>query len=98
MVRNVGCSPAPIKRPDYEAARTYSKIFAELFKPQTSAFTDIWLDGEKAATVEYWKGDISQWDLDAERVKDTGKGVVLTNKVRCPPLTAYQGGNCLHYF
>lgn len=87
MVRNVGCSPAPIKRPDYEAARTYSKIFAELFKPQTSAFTDIWLDGEKAATVEYWKGDISQWDLDAERVKDTGKGVVLTNKVRCPPVT-----------
>jgi len=54
--RNVGCTPAPFTSPAYEYAREYSKIFAELFKPQTTAFSEIWLGEEKAASVEYWKG------------------------------------------
>lgn len=96
MVRNVGCTPAPFVRSDYAAARTYSKIFAELFKPQTSAFTDIWLDGEKAATVEYWRGDITQWDVDSIRTQDTGRGVVLKNKVRGAGLRRGRGvSSCL---
>jgi sulfite reductase (ferredoxin) len=33
----------------------------------TEAFNEIWLDGEKAATVEYWQHDIAKFDLDKVR-------------------------------
>lgn len=36
VVRNVNCAPAPFATPAYKYAREYSKIFAELFKPQVS--------------------------------------------------------------
>lgn len=32
--------------------------------------------------MEYWKGDITQWDIETLRMKDTGHGIVLKNKVR----------------
>lgn len=39
--------------------------------------------------MEYWKGDITQWDIETLRMKDTGHGIVLKNKVymraACPP-------------
>lgn len=56
-----------------------------MFKPQTNAFSEIWLDGEKAATVEYWRGDISQWDIEKLRNHDTGHGIILKNKVSSDP-------------
>ena len=34
VVRNINCTPAPFARPEYKYAVEYSKIFAELFKPQ----------------------------------------------------------------
>lgn len=58
LSRNVMCTPAPIAAPKYEAARHLSRMLAELFAPQTGAFSEIWLDGEKAATLEYWKKDL----------------------------------------
>jgi sulfite reductase (ferredoxin) len=88
VVRNVCTTPAPFVRADYKYAREYSKIMAELFKPQTTAFTDIWLGGEKAATVEYWRGDITQWDIEKIRNEDNGHGIILKNKVR-PVLPVY---------
>lgn len=77
LSRNVMCTPAPIVSNLYSHARYVSKMIGELFAPQTGAFSEIWLDGEKAATLEYWKSDV-----DMDRVReimrfDNGNGVVL---------------------
>lgn len=51
--RNVMAPPAPYKsRPEYEYAREYATRIAELLRPQTEAYYEIWLDGEKAITAE----------------------------------------------
>jgi sulfite reductase (ferredoxin) len=59
--RNVMTPPAPIDddaRPAYRVARKWSAICAELFVPQTEAFSEIWCDNEKLASVQYWKRHI----------------------------------------
>ena len=61
------------------------KILAELLRPLSSAFTELWLDGEKAATVE-WRDEADKampagLDVDAEMVKDNGRGIVLNHPV-----------------
>ncbi|CAN0232749.1 unnamed protein product [Scytosiphon promiscuus] len=82
--RNIMCTPAPIvDRPEYVYARQYTKILAELLRPLSSAFTELWLDGEKAATVE-WRDDVDSvpgLDVDKEMVKDNGRGIVLNHPV-----------------
>ncbi|CAN0535899.1 unnamed protein product, partial [Ectocarpus sp. 12 AP-2014] len=83
--RNIMCTPAPIvNRPEYVYARQYTKILAELLRPLSSAFTELWLDGEKAATVE-WRDDVDAAlkgaDVDQEMVKDNGRGIVLNHPV-----------------
>lgn len=51
--RNVLAPPAPYKkRPEYEYARTYANHIADLLTPQTGAYYEIWLDGEKFITAE----------------------------------------------
>lgn len=51
--RNVMAPPAPYKnRPDYVYAREYAENVAQLLTPQTGAYYEIWLDGEKAITAE----------------------------------------------
>ena len=51
--RNVMSPPAPFKNfPEYEYAREYADKIADLLSPQTSAYYEIWLDGEKAISVE----------------------------------------------
>lgn len=51
--RNVMAPPAPFKhRPEYVLARQYADNIADLLRPQTSAYYEIWLDDEKAVTVE----------------------------------------------
>ncbi|ASC69641.1 ferredoxin-dependent Sulfite reductase [Halomicronema hongdechloris C2206] len=51
--RNVMASPAPFAhRPDYRIARDYAERIADLLRPQTEAYYEIWLDGEKAITAE----------------------------------------------
>lgn len=77
LSRNVMCTPAPITNNLFSHARYVSKMIGELFAPQTGAFSEIWLDGEKAATLEFWKND-----LDMNKVKeimrfDNGNGVVF---------------------
>ena len=59
------------------------KILAELLRPLSSAFTELWLDGEKAATVE-WRKDVDAvpgLDVDREMVQDNGRGIVLDHPV-----------------
>jgi sulfite reductase (ferredoxin) len=51
--RNVMAPPAPFKdKPEYVLAREYADNIADLLTPQTGAYYEIWLDGEKAITAE----------------------------------------------
>ncbi|MCW6051627.1 sulfite reductase, ferredoxin dependent [Lyngbya sp. CCAP 1446/10] len=51
--RNVMAPPAPYKnRPEYEYALKYANNVADLLTPQTGAYYEIWLDGEKAVSAE----------------------------------------------
>ncbi len=51
--RNVMAPPAPYKnRLEYEYAQEYANNLADLLRPQTTAYYEIWLDDEKAITVE----------------------------------------------
>lgn len=79
--RNVMCTPAPFTGPLYGHARWVSKMIGELFAPQTNAFSEIWLDGEKAATLEYWKNDIDMGSVHEILRNDNGNGVVYPDHV-----------------
>ena len=51
--RNVMAPPAPYKnRPEYQYAWEYADKVADLLTPQTGAYYEIWLDGEKAISAE----------------------------------------------
>jgi sulfite reductase (ferredoxin) len=51
--RNVMAPPAPYKnRPEYQYAWEYATQVADLLAPQTGAYYEIWLDGEKAMSAE----------------------------------------------
>ena len=51
--RNVMAPPAPFHdRPEYDYARRYANNIADLLAPQTGAYYEIWLDGEKAIAGE----------------------------------------------
>ncbi|HEY9807467.1 MAG TPA: sulfite reductase, ferredoxin dependent [Candidatus Obscuribacterales bacterium] len=51
--RNVMSPPAPYKnRPEYNYAREYANNLADLLAPQTGAYYEIWLDGEKFVSAE----------------------------------------------
>jgi sulfite reductase (ferredoxin) len=51
--RNVMAPPAPFKnRPEYQYAWEYANNIADLLTPQTGAYYEIWLDGEKFISAE----------------------------------------------
>ncbi len=51
--RNVMAPPAPYKnRPEYQYTWEYASKIADLLTPQTDAYYEIWLDGEKAISAE----------------------------------------------
>jgi len=79
--RNVMTTPAPFKSAEYKYANEWSKVFAQLFRPMTPAFSEIWLDGEKAASVEYWSKEVEKYDVDTNMVKDNGRGIILPDSV-----------------
>eukprot|EP01041_Mallomonas_annulata_P007833 gene7833-16024_t len=81
--RNVMCSPAPFKSPAYEYARTYSKVMAELFKPQSAAFTELWQGEDKVVEMEYWMKDLNAqgFDIQTAMMKDTGHGIITKDAV-----------------
>uniref|UniRef100_A0A7S1FZF0 assimilatory sulfite reductase (ferredoxin) n=2 Tax=Corethron hystrix TaxID=216773 RepID=A0A7S1FZF0_9STRA len=79
--RNVMTSPAPFVSPEYQHAREWSKVFAQLFRPMTDAFSQIWCDGEKVATVETWAKEVEHLNVDEAMYYDNGRGVVLDDPV-----------------
>jgi sulfite reductase (ferredoxin) len=85
--RNVMCPAAPFTSPAYRYARQYSKVFAELFKPQSSAFTDLWIgegdDKQKIGKMEYWLRDLYAhgFNIDGDMRKDNGNGIITDDPV-----------------
>eukprot|EP01082_Thalassiosira_pseudonana_P013671 g12125.t1 g12125 contig6:1270042-1271616(+) len=75
--RNVMTTPAPFDTPAYNYAREYSKVFAQLFRPMSTAFSEIWLDGEKAASVETWAKEVEHHNVDEAMLYDSGRGIIL---------------------
>lgn len=75
--RNVMVTPAPFASPEYQLARKWGKVFGHLFRPMTPAFSQLWLDGEKAASVEYWSKEVGDIKIDETMLYDSGRGVVL---------------------
>jgi sulfite reductase (ferredoxin) len=73
--RNVMAPPAPFQnKPEYVIARDYADRIADLLRPQTEAYYEIWLDGEKAVTVE------EHPDVVAAR-ENAVRGTVFTDNV-----------------
>jgi sulfite reductase (ferredoxin) len=79
--RNVMVSPAPFASKDYQLVREWGKVFAHLFRPMTPAFSEIWLDGDQVASVEYWSKEVAKHNVDSVMLHDTGRGVILSDKV-----------------
>lgn len=73
--RNVMAPPAPFKnRSEYQYAWEYAQNIADLLSPQTGAYYEIWLDGEKAVTAE------EHPDVVAARQKN-GTGSIVHDSV-----------------
>ncbi|MEO1070398.1 MAG: sulfite reductase, ferredoxin dependent, partial [Cyanobacteria bacterium J06638_6] len=71
--RNIMAPPAPYKnRPEYQLAREYANNIADLLRPQTEAYYEIWLDGEKFLSAE------EHPDVVAARQRN-GNGTIVHN-------------------
>ena len=72
--RNVMAPPAPFKnRRDYQYAWEYADRIADLLTPQTGAYYEIWLDGEKAISAE------EDPEIKAARQRN-GNGIFLKDR------------------
>ncbi len=71
--RNVMAPPAPFRdRPEYTLAYEYAHRIADLLTPQTGAYYEIWLDGEKVISGE------EHPDVKAARLRN-GNGTIFAN-------------------
>ena len=67
--------------PAYTYCMKYSRAIADLFKPMTESFYELWLDGKKAAKEEYWQEDIKEFNLDEVRDFDNGRGIITGHPI-----------------
>eukprot|EP00471_Norrisiella_sphaerica_P004487 CAMPEP_0184485386 /NCGR_PEP_ID=MMETSP0113_2-20130426/6996_1 /TAXON_ID=91329 /ORGANISM="Norrisiella sphaerica, Strain BC52" /LENGTH=709 /DNA_ID=CAMNT_0026866805 /DNA_START=342 /DNA_END=2471 /DNA_ORIENTATION=- len=74
--RNVMTSPATFETPAYQEMRKYASILAEVMAPQSDAFSNIFLDGEKQATIQYWNRYINGVDITELANFDNGRGIM----------------------
>ena len=58
VVRNVMCCPAPFHSNAREQIHTDTRALAEQFRPQTGAYWELWVDGEKAASASPPSADV----------------------------------------
>lgn len=79
--RNVMCTPAPFQNAAYDAAREWSKVFAELFRPMSKAFDGIWLDGRSPEKPVKWAADVEKYNIDAAMYYDNGRGIIAKDAV-----------------
>jgi len=80
--RNIMAPPVFFpNNPAYSYCMQYSRAIADLFKPMTESFYELWLDGKKAEKVEYWQEDIQEFNLDEVRNFDNGNGIITGHPV-----------------
>jgi sulfite reductase (ferredoxin) len=84
--RNVMTPPVQFaNNPAYTYCNQYARAMAELFKPMTNAFYEIWLDGKPAEKTEYWQRDIGKEhlgvDLAQVRTEDRGNGIITGHPI-----------------
>jgi len=80
--RNIMTPPVHFpNNPAYMYCQQYSRAISDLFKPMTEAFTELWLDGEKALSTEYWQRDIGEFNLDEVRKEDRGNGIITGHPI-----------------
>ena len=71
--RNIMSPPAPFKnKPEYQYAFEYANNIADLLNPQSGAYYEIWLDGEKAISAE------EAPEVKAAR-QSKGQGMIVEN-------------------
>jgi len=51
VVRNVVCTPAPFDSPEARSLDHWVRLVNRSLKPKTRAYAEIWLDGERAASL-----------------------------------------------
>lgn len=76
-LRNVIVTPAPIRHPAYECVDHTAKMIAEVLGLQSAAFAEMWLDGEKAATIESWRRDVDMGEVRRIMMHDNGRGQIV---------------------
>merc|ERR1719271_1247659 len=67
--------------PAYVACMKYSRALADLFKPMTESFNELWLDGKKAAKEEYWQEEIKEFNLNEVRDFCHGRGIITGHPI-----------------
>jgi sulfite reductase (ferredoxin) len=71
----------------YKYCHQYSKAIADLFKPMTESFKELWLDGKPAKLEEYWQGEIRDlekdqgFDIEQVRAHDNGNGIITGHPI-----------------
>jgi len=73
--RNIMTPPAPLSDPAYQHVFQASNYIAELFKPLSPAFAELWLDGEKVQTLEYWKKDMLEGSTGVNHIPPVAKNL-----------------------
>ena len=69
----------------------------ELFKPSGPAFAELWMDGEKAMTLEYWKKDMLEGSTGANHIPPVAKSLEeLDSQIKKAMLHAYSKVGTLH--
>lgn len=85
--RNVCGSPAPYtNRPEYEYVKKASDDIADLLAPQSGAYYDVWLDGEKfmSSVMEARAAAHAPVSITACRLPFAARGGRLSRQVPCP--------------
>jgi sulfite reductase (ferredoxin) len=75
--RNIMTPPVKLANdPAYGYSQQYARAIAELFAPQSDAFSELWLDGKQAMTTAYYTQDIGEFNVEKVRVEDRGNGII----------------------
>merc|ERR1719305_551233 len=78
--RNIMTPPVHFpNNPAYSYAQQYARALTDLFKPNSDAFAQLWLDGEPLKVEEYWQRDLMEFNLDEVRKEDRGNGIITGN-------------------
>ncbi len=78
--RNIMTTPAPITdKPEYGHARHLTRVLAEVLRPVSNAFAELWLDSDDEASLlieTYWREGLN-YDVEGKYAEDNGRGIVV---------------------